>query len=96
MDTADNRGLDDKTNTIGLQVPNPIFSGGSNCYSMRQAGNRLERACYELDRIANTIITMLEQYHRMHSTSTSTEQYDPAPEHIRRRSAGGSHAQGRG
>lgn len=69
MDTADNRGLDDKTNTICLQVPNPIFSGGSNCYSTRQAGNRLERACYELDRIANTIITMLEQYHRMHSTS---------------------------
>lgn len=68
-DTVNNRGRDYKTNTIGLQVTIPLFSGGSSYYSTRQAYNRLEQARYELEHTASTTITTLEQYYRVFSTS---------------------------
>ena len=68
-DTANNRGRDYKTNTIGLQVTIPLFSGGSSYYSTRQAYNRLEQVRYELEHTASTTITTLEQYYRVFSTS---------------------------
>lgn len=68
-DTVNNRGRDYKTNTIGLQVTIPLFSGGSSYYSTRQAYNRLEQVRYELEHTASTTITTLEQYYRVFSTS---------------------------
>ncbi|KRW68061.1 hypothetical protein AO741_07875 [Pseudomonas sp. TTU2014-105ASC] len=68
-DTVNNRGRDYKTNTIGLQVSIPLFSGGSSYYSTRQATNRLAQSRYELERTANTTTTTLEQYYRVFHTS---------------------------
>ncbi|MDV2646537.1 TolC family outer membrane protein [Pseudomonas aeruginosa] len=68
-DTVNNRGRDYKTNTIGLQVSIPLFSGGSSYYSTRQATNRLVQSRYELERTANTTTTTLEQYYRVFHTS---------------------------
>ncbi|EMK3529658.1 TolC family outer membrane protein [Pseudomonas aeruginosa] len=68
-DTVNNRGRDYKTNTIGLQVSIPLFSGGHSYYSTRQAHNRLAQSRYELEHTANTTETTLEQYYRVFSTS---------------------------
>lgn len=68
-DTVNNQGRDYKTNTIGLQVSIPLFSGGSSYYSTRQATNRLVQSRYELERTANTTTTTLEQYYRVFHTS---------------------------
>lgn len=67
-DTINNKGRDYKTNTIGLQVSIPLFSGGSSYYATRQAGNRLEQARHDLDRASNSTATMLEQYYRVCAT----------------------------
>lgn len=68
-DTINNKGRDYKSNTIGLQVSIPLFSGGSGYYSTRQASNRLEQARHELDLTTNSTTTMLEQYYRVCATS---------------------------
>lgn len=68
-DTINNKGRDYKSNTIGLQVSIPLFSGGSSYYATRQAGKRLEQARHELDRATDSTITTLEQYYRVCATS---------------------------
>lgn len=68
-DTVNNQGRDYKTNTTGLQVSIPLFSGGSSYYSTRQATNWLVQPRYELERTANTTTTTLEQYYRVFHTS---------------------------
>lgn len=69
-DTINNKGRDYKSNTIGLQVSIPLFSGGSSYYSTRQASNRLTQARYDLERTTQTTATTLEQYYRVFATST--------------------------
>ncbi|SHI25564.1 outer membrane protein, protease secretion system [Pollutimonas bauzanensis] len=64
-DTINNKGRDYKSNTIGLQVSIPLFSGGSSYYSVRQARNRLLQARHEVDRAVENTTTMLEKYYRV-------------------------------
>ncbi|WP_193073489.1 TolC family outer membrane protein [Pseudomonas sp. FME51] len=68
-DTVNNQGRDYKTNTIGLQVSIPLFSGGSSFYSTRQAYSRRDQARFELNRTTDTTTTMVEQYYRVFTTS---------------------------
>ncbi|QTF06964.1 TolC family outer membrane protein [Brenneria izadpanahii] len=68
-DTVNNRGRDYKTNTIGVQVSIPLFSGGSSYYATRQAINRRDQARYELERINATTAATLEQHYRVFATS---------------------------
>ncbi|MFJ5483611.1 TolC family outer membrane protein [Pectobacterium actinidiae] len=68
-DTVNNQGRDYKTNTIGVQVSIPLFSGGSSYYATRQAANRREQARHELERATQTTATTLEQYFRVFATS---------------------------
>ncbi|MGO2135261.1 MAG: TolC family outer membrane protein [Marinobacter sp.] len=70
-DTVNNQGRDYKTNTIGLQVSIPLFSGGSSFYSARQAYNRRDQARFELNHTTDTTTTMVEQYYRVFITSAN-------------------------
>lgn len=68
-DTINNQGRDFNTNTVGLQVSIPLFSGGSSYYTTRQAYNRREQARHELQRSSDSTRTLLEQYYRVSATS---------------------------
>lgn len=68
-DTINNKGRDYRSNTIGLQVSIPIFSGGSSYYATRQASHRLEQAQHELEQVTRSTVTTLEQYYRVYHGS---------------------------
>jgi len=68
-DTVNNQGRDFKTNTIGLQVSVPLFSGGASYYATRQAANRREQARFELEHTQNRTATLLEQAYRVCASS---------------------------
>ncbi|WP_458129924.1 TolC family outer membrane protein [Pseudomonas sp. Z2-11] len=68
-DSTINSGRNYNSNTIGLQVSVPIFSGGSSHYATRRAHNQLERARYDLDDKSNNIEFLLEKHYRTCITS---------------------------
>jgi len=68
-DTVNNQGRDFKTNTIGLQVTVPLFSGGASYYATRQAVNRREQTRFELEHTQSRTTTLLEQAYRVCATS---------------------------
>lgn len=63
-DTLSTRNQRSTTNTVGIQVTIPLFSGGSQLASYRQNAANSERALSELDATRERIAYNLERYYR--------------------------------
>ncbi|MDT7487291.1 TolC family outer membrane protein [Citrobacter koseri] len=68
-DNINNKGRNYTSDTIGMQISIPIFNGGGNYYSTRQAYNQREKARHELYDKKNDTSLFIEKYYQVCSTS---------------------------